>query len=123
VLEPREVPGGNFFLGQVSYLTFPRFRPTIQSRVAVLEQTFRAGRETIHAVLLRQSSKLRWNAFLWGAGLRFANSFARRENAEKWLTDLLRRYFPSVDAEFVWGDPSPDSGRPAKPSQLFRELR
>jgi len=89
--------------------------------MAVSKQTFRAGRETIHAVLLRQSSKLRWNAFLWGADLRFANSFARRENAEKWLADLVRRYFPSVDAALLWVDPLPDSRSPARQPRLFRE--
>lgn len=78
--------------------------------MAVVEQTFRAGCETIHAVLLRQSSKLRWNAFLWGAELRFANSFARRESAEKWLADLLRRYFPAVDSR-IFGETAPDESR------------
>jgi hypothetical protein len=77
--------------------------------VTVLERTFREGKETIHAVLLRQSSKLRWNAFFWGAGLRFANSFARRENAEKWLAEMLRRYFPGVETELFPAD-SPSGG-------------
>lgn len=86
-----------------------------------MEQTFRAGRETIHAVLLRQSSKLRWNAFLWGAGLRFANSFARRENAEKWLADLLRRYFPSVDPGSLWETPPAGDTPSSKQPRLFRE--
>jgi hypothetical protein len=86
-----------------------------------LEQTFRAGRETIHAVLLRQSSKLRWNAFLWGAQLRFANSFARRENAEKWLAGLLHRYFPAVDCGFVWESPSSDGRSPSRQPRLVRE--
>jgi hypothetical protein len=89
--------------------------------LAILEQTFRAGCETIHAVLLRQSSKLRWNAFLWGAELHFANSFARRENAEKWLADLLRRYFPTVDCGFLWGNPSSDSRSAARQPRLVRE--
>jgi hypothetical protein len=86
-----------------------------------LEQTFRAGCETIHAVLLKQSSKLRWNAFLWGAELQFANSFARRENAEKWLADLLRRYFPSVDCGFPWDSPSSDSRSPGRQPRLVRQ--
>jgi hypothetical protein len=86
-----------------------------------VEQTFRAGRETIHAVLLRQSSKLRWNAFLWGSELRFANSFARRENAEKWLADQLRRYFPAVDCGFLWADSSPHNPSPARQPRLVRE--
>jgi hypothetical protein len=47
-------------------------------------------------VVLRQASKFRWNAFLWGAGLQFANSFARRENAEEWLHRLLHHYFPTL---------------------------
>lgn len=89
--------------------------------MTVLEKTFRAGRETIHAVLLRQSSKLRWNAFLWGADLRFANSFARRENAEKWLAELLRRYFPAVDSRALWPDPPPGDPFPSKQPRLFRE--
>jgi hypothetical protein len=72
-------------------------------------------------VLLRQSSKFRWNAFLWGADLHFANSFARRENAEKWLADLLRRYFPSVDVTLLWGDTSPDDTSVGKQPRLFRE--
>jgi hypothetical protein len=79
--------------------------------VTVLERTFREGKETIHAVLLRQSSKLRWNAFFWGAGLRFANSFARRENAERWLAEMLRRYFPGVDADLCSDDSSSGSAR------------
>ncbi len=86
-----------------------------------MEQTFRAGRETIHAVVLRQSSKLRWNAFLWGEELRFANSFARRESAEKWLTDLLRRYFPAVDRGFLWGSSSADGPLRARRSRLARQ--
>jgi hypothetical protein len=85
-----------------------------------VEQTFRAGCETIHAVLLRQSSKLRWNAFLWGAELRFANSFARRENAEKWLADLLRRYFPSVDTSILWGNASDENPTPGRQFGLVR---
>jgi hypothetical protein len=84
--------------------------------MAVLEQTFRAGCETIHAVLLRQTSRLRWNAFLWGPGLTFANSFARRESAEKWLADLMRRYFPSIELGLTStassaGHPSPSRRR------------
>jgi hypothetical protein len=86
-----------------------------------LEQTFRAGCETIHAVLLRQSSKLRWNAFLWGEELQFANSFARRENAEKWLADLLRRYFPSVDSGLPWDSPSSQSRSPGRQPRLVRQ--
>jgi hypothetical protein len=87
-----------------------------------LEQTFRAGRETIHAVLLRQSSKLRWNAFLWGAELSFANSFARRENAEKWLADLLRRYFPATaECESLWRSSSSDRRAPSRQPRLVRE--
>lgn len=89
--------------------------------MAALEQTFRAGCETIHAVLLRQTSKLRWNAFLWGAGLRFSNSFARRENAEKWLSELLRRYFPSVDSDSLSPASSAESSGGAKHPRLVRE--
>lgn len=68
--------------------------------MTVLNETFQAGEQTIHAVLLRQGSKLRWNAYLWGAGLSFANSFARRENAEKWLARLIRQHFPSLGGQF-----------------------
>jgi hypothetical protein len=50
-------------------------------------------------VVLRQASKLRWNAFLWGAGLQFANSFARRESAEEWLHRLLHHYFPTLSGD------------------------
>jgi hypothetical protein len=71
--------------------------------------------------LLRQSSKLRWNAFLWGAELRFANSFARRENAEKWLAELLNRYFPTVDPGMLWAGPSGDGRSPARQPRLVRE--
>ncbi len=62
-----------------------------------LDHTFHIGDDEIHAVVLRQSSKLRWNAFLWGGGLRLANSFARREGAEKWLEKLLGHHFPRLD--------------------------
>lgn len=86
-----------------------------------MERTFQEGKDTIHAVLLRQSSKLRWNAFFWGAGLRFANSFARRENAERWLGEMLRRYFPCLEAEFFSGEESPENTSSAKQPQLFRE--
>jgi hypothetical protein len=86
-----------------------------------LERTFREGKETIHAVLLRQSSKLRWNAFFWGAGLRFANSFARRENAERWLAEMLRRYFPGIEAELFSAEPASDSASPAEQPHLSRE--
>lgn len=88
--------------------------------MTVLERTFREGTETIHAVLLRQSSKLRWNAFFWGAGLRFANSFARRENAEKWLAEMLHRYFPGIEGELFSSDASAGSPSAVK-RQLSRE--
>ena len=32
-----------------------------------------------------------------GGGLRLANSFARREGAEKWLEKLLGHHFPRLD--------------------------
>ncbi len=41
--------------------------------------------ETVHAVILRHASGIRWNAFLWGADLKFYNSFAWCQSAEKWL--------------------------------------
>ena len=40
--------------------------------------------------------KFRWNAFLWGAGLSFAHTFARHSAAERWLTSLLKKRFPTV---------------------------
>ena len=82
-----------------------------------LEQTFRVGGGTIHAVLLQQSSKLRWNAFLWGGGLQAANSFARREAAEKWLAGFLQRYFPTLRFEFpsLFPDRAPAAGGPQRP--------
>lgn len=89
--------------------------------MTVLERTFREGKETIHAVLLRQSSKLRWNAFFWGAGLRFANSFARRENAERWLAEMLRRYFPGVEAELFSGAPASETPATSEQPPLTRE--
>ena len=49
------------------------------------QQTFEQGGETVHAVILRHASGIRWNAFLWGADLKFSNSFARCQRAEKWL--------------------------------------
>ena len=77
----------------------------------MLQWTFEQGGETIHAVVLRQATKLRWNAFLWGAGLQFANSFARRENAEEWLQRLLHHYFPTVEISIpaFAGSASPQS--------------
>ena len=78
----------------------------------MLQWTFEQGGETIHVVVLRQAAKLRWNAFLWGAGLQFANSFARRENAEEWLQRLLHHYFPTVETSIpaFAGSTPPHSG-------------
>jgi hypothetical protein len=78
----------------------------------MLQWTFEQGGETIHAVVLRQTTKLRWNAFLWGAGLQFANSFARRENAEEWLQRLRHHYFPTVEISIpaFAGSTPPQSG-------------
>ncbi len=59
-----------------------------------LDHVFQIDGDEIHAVVLRQSSKLRWNAFVWGGGLRLSNSFARREGAEKWIEKLLSHHFP-----------------------------
>ena len=44
---------------------------------------FSLGERIIHAVVLRQYPKFRWNAFLWGEGLSFAHTFARRAGAER----------------------------------------
>jgi len=63
--------------------------------MASFELSFRAGEETIRAVILRQVSKSRWNAFFWGGGLRFAHTFARRAAAELWIGQLIRKYFPT----------------------------
>ena len=65
--------------------------------MTALDHTFRLDGDEIHAVVLRQSSKTRWNAYLWGGGLQLCNTFARREGAEKWLQKLLRHYFPRLD--------------------------
>lgn len=64
--------------------------------MTTLDYVFHIDGDEIHAVVLRQSSKLRWNAFLWGGGLRLSNSFARHEGAEKWLDKLLSHYFPRI---------------------------
>lgn len=69
--------------------------------MTTLNRTFRLDGDEIHAVVLRQSSKRLWNAFLWGGGLRLANTFARREAAEKWLRTLLLRHFPGVQREIA----------------------
>ena len=67
--------------------------------VTTLNYTFEIGDDRVHAVVLEQRSKHRWHAFLWGGGLRFANSFARRQGAEQWLDKVLSRYFPSLARE------------------------
>jgi hypothetical protein len=69
--------------------------------MAAFEQTFHLNGEEIHAVVLRQPSRFRWNAFLWGSGVKFSNSFARREGAEKWLKALLLRRFPTLSPEIT----------------------
>jgi len=103
------------------YFQYHVLPPSAEYRIRIemkaLEQTFRVGGETIHAVLLRQTSKLRWNAFLWGAGLQAANSFARREAAEKWLAGFLERYFPTLRFEFpsLFPDRAPAAGGPQPP--------
>ena len=50
----------------------------------------------MHAVLLRQPSRSRWNAFFWGGGFSQANTFARREGAERWLRRLVERHLPTI---------------------------
>lgn len=79
----------------------------------MLERTLSAGGETVHAVLLKQASRGRWNAFLWSSRLRFANTFARRESALRWLEGQLRRRF-GVSARLVAERPP----RPAAPGAL-----
>ena len=69
--------------------------------MTALDQTFHLDGDEIHAVVLRQPSKHRWNAYLWGAGLQLANSFARREAAEKWLRKQLRHYFPHLQRQVL----------------------
>ena len=64
---------------------------------------FSIGKRTIHAVVLRQHSKFRWNSFLWGAGLSFAHTFARRAAAERWLIRLLRKRFPALTLDSAGG--------------------
>ena len=69
--------------------------------MTTLNRTFEVGGDRIHAVVLEQRSKHRWHAFLWGGGLRFANTFARRQGAEQWLNKVLSRYFPSFAPEIA----------------------
>ncbi len=64
--------------------------------MAAQDRTFRIGNRTMHAVLLRQPSRSRWNAFFWGGGFSQANTFARREGAERWLRRLVERHLPTL---------------------------
>ena len=64
--------------------------------MAAVDRTFRTGNRVIHAVLLRQPSRSRWNAFFWGGGFSIANTFARREGAERWLRRLVERHLPTL---------------------------
>ena len=80
--------------------------------VSSQQQTFEQDGETVHAVILRHASGIRWNAFFWGAGLKFCNSFARRQNAEKWLQRLLERYFPALQTGNIFCSPESGPGRP-----------
>ena len=57
-------------------------------------------------MVLQQRSKHRWHAFLWGGGLRFANTFAREQGAEQWLAKVLSRYFPSLTPEIPCSGPA-----------------
>jgi len=75
--------------------------------MAARHLNFSLGERTIHAVVLRQHSKFRWNAFLWGESLSFAHTFARRAAAERWLIRLLRKRFPALTA-----GPASDIARP-----------
>ena len=78
----------------------------MKSAVTTLEHTFRIGDQRIHAVVLQQRSKHRWHAFLWGGGLRFANTFACKQGAEQWLTKVLSRYFPSLTPKIPHSGPA-----------------
>ena len=82
--------------------------------------SFALGERTIHAVVLRQHSKFRWNAFLWGAGLSFAHTFARRAAAERWLVRLLRMRFPEFTLGPVSGFTESPSSKPHV-SRLHRD--
>jgi hypothetical protein len=84
----------------------------------IKEQVFQIGGQTIRAVLLRRSSRYRWNAFLWGPSLWFGNSFARKQAAERWLRELLRRYFPTLRWQSF-----PDNPKTRAPYRARRFLR
>ncbi len=88
--------------------------------MAVRHLSFSLGERTIHAVILRQHPKFRWNAFLWGAGLSFAHTFARRAAAERWLIRLLGRRFPTLPHNSASGIPQPSSCHPHIP-RLHRD--
>ncbi len=64
--------------------------------MAAQNRTFRIGNRVMHAVLLRQPSRSRWNALFWGGGLSLANTFARREAAERWLGRLVEHHLPTL---------------------------
>ena len=82
--------------------------------------SFSIGERTIHTAVLRQHPKFRWNAFLWGAGLSFAHTFARRSAAERWLTSLLKQRFPTLPLNSAGGIPQPTASQQHAP-RLHRD--